>query len=218
MNFPVRIPSLRRVLFLLKTKFAERRSRSRLRAAGLCEDDIAIDCGANVGEMTALMRASGATVHAFEPNPHAFAALQKRFAGDAGVICHPCAVSDAPGTVRLFLHVNSGENPVFWSNGSSLLAEKGNVNREDFVEVEAVDLSAFIASLTQRVKVLKMDVEGVECRILRHLIETGMIERIDRLFVETHDKKIPAIAEETRALRELVRARGWEKKIDLTWV
>src|SRR3546814_4183293 len=38
--------------------------------------DIAIDCGANVGRFTRPIAEGGATVHAFEPNPDAFAELR----------------------------------------------------------------------------------------------------------------------------------------------
>src|SRR3546814_8424189 len=43
--------------------------------------DIAIDCGANVGRFTRPIAEGGATVHAFEPNPDAFAELSRNLAG-----------------------------------------------------------------------------------------------------------------------------------------
>src|SRR3546814_4893063 len=45
--------------------------------------DIAIDCGANVGRFTRPIAEGGATVHAFEPNPDAFAELSRNLAGFA---------------------------------------------------------------------------------------------------------------------------------------
>lgn len=39
--------------------------------------DFAIDCGANVGEVTRKMAKNGAMVYAFEPNPHAFAQMYR---------------------------------------------------------------------------------------------------------------------------------------------
>ena len=42
---------------------------------GLGRGDLAIDCGANVGHVTAALARTGAEVHAFEPNPQAFSAL-----------------------------------------------------------------------------------------------------------------------------------------------
>ncbi|MFM7443241.1 MAG: FkbM family methyltransferase, partial [Tabrizicola sp.] len=38
-------------------------------AAMLRPGDVAVDCGANRGDVTAVLAASGAVVHAFEPDP-----------------------------------------------------------------------------------------------------------------------------------------------------
>jgi FkbM family methyltransferase len=56
-----------------------------------------------------------------------------------------------------------------------LLEFKSNVNKDKFVDVEIIDLIEFIGSLNQKVKLLKMDVEGVECKILKKLIDTDLI-------------------------------------------
>ena len=186
-------------------------ARMKLRAG-----DIAIDCGANVGEITELLARRGATVYAFEPNSHAFAVLRARFSRVPSVHCFPMAVGVAYGRMKLYLHERSDEDEVFWSTGSSLLEFKSNVLREKYEEVEVVDLCAFIESLNRPVRVLKMDVEGVECAILRRLIDTGLVERIDRIFVETHDHKIPSLRAETDALRELI-VKDAITNISLSW-
>jgi FkbM family methyltransferase len=213
----MRIPTPKRLFYLLKTAWRERRARRRLEAAGLKPGDLAIDCGANVGEVTARMRASGATVYAFEPNPEAFAALKKRFAGDAGVHCLQKAVLDEPGTVKLYLHQRAPENPLMWSVGSSLVGTKSNVSQDSFVEVEAVDLSEFILSLAQPVKVLKIDVEGVECRLLKRLLATEAINRAEHVFVETHETRMPEMQADLDWVRAELKRRGITK-VDLDWV
>src|SRR3546814_14863771 len=105
--------------------------------------DIAIDCGANVGRFTRPIAEGGATVHAFEPNPDAFAELSRNLAGFASVHLHQQAVAARPGAVKLYLHEFAETDPVKWSTGSSLLAFKGNVREEDFVTVDAVDFATF---------------------------------------------------------------------------
>lgn len=192
-------------------------SARRLEALRLKPGDIAIDCGANVGHVTAILARSGATVYAFEPNPHAFEVLQKRFASTPAVMCLRKGVLDAAGSMKLYLHQNAGQDQVYWSQGGSLLDFKGNVNRETFVEVEIVDLADFILNLGRPVRVLKMDVEGVECRILKRLILLGLAERIEHIFVETHEQKIPQLRPEVEELRDLIAARGL-KNIDLNWL
>lgn len=178
---------------------------------------VAIDCGANVGDITAILARDGATVYAFEPNPHAFARLVKRFEKHPGVHCLNKGVAITAGTLKLFFHKQAGEDPVFWSTGSSFLDFKSNVDTSTFAEVETVDLAAFVMSIDRPVEVMKMDVEGVECPIVDHLIESGAIRRIRHLFVETHDHRIPELAAETEALRERVRRESLTDVIDLTW-
>ena len=66
-------------------------------AARLTKGDIAIDCGANVGKFTVMMARNGATVHAFEPNPAAFAELRRNTAEFANVQLHATAITTSPG-------------------------------------------------------------------------------------------------------------------------
>ncbi|MDB6155087.1 MAG: hypothetical protein JWL90_3540 [Chthoniobacteraceae bacterium] len=176
--------------------------------AGLKAGDVAIDCGANVGDMTALMAATGATVYAFEPNPAAFGVLSARFKNATNVHCLNQAVLDRKETVRLFEHVRANEDPVYWSNGSSILEFKGNVDKGRWAEVEAIDLAEFIRSLKQRVGVLKIDIEGAECAVLERLIGQNLHELVDLILVETHDHKIAELRSRTDALRALIASRG----------
>src|SRR5437879_2510751 len=87
--------------------------------ADLQPGDIAIDAGANVGDITAVMAATGATVYAFEPNPFAFKALRRRFASNPNVHCINKAVLDRAAKLPLYFHQNSRWNKIKWSNGSS---------------------------------------------------------------------------------------------------
>jgi FkbM family methyltransferase len=213
----MKFPTPQRLWYLLKTQWRERRSLRRLAAAGLKEGDVAIDCGANVGEITARMRASGAEVYAFEPNSQAFAALQRRFAADPKVHCLQKAVLDAPGTVRLYLHQRAQEDPLMYSVGSSLVGTKANVSADTFEEVEAVDLAEFILSLGKPVRVVKIDVEGVEGKLLRRLLGTEALSRIGQVFCETHEGRIPELREDLDWVRAEIRRRGI-RNIDLDWV
>lgn len=189
----------------------------RLAEFPLGPDDVAVDCGANVGEVTEHLAARGATVYAFEPNPHAFARLKQRFSARPNVRCLERAVLDRVETVQLFLHEQAEEDPVKWSTGSSVLGFKSNVNQARSVQVEAVDLAAFVLGLERDVRLLKLDVEGVECCILNRLIDSGAIARIGTILVETHEQKIPEIREEMAALRARI-ARERISNIRLDWV
>jgi len=184
----------------------EAQSRRAIRRLGLGKTDTVIDCGANVGDMTALMAEGGATVHAFEPNPHACVVLREKFQNNPRVQINEAAVHITDGSLRLYLHENSSEDEVYWSNGSSLLADKPNVSNERFVEARTIDLAAFIKALPDRVRLLKMDIEGAEVEVLRRLIETGSLDKVEFLFVETHEKKMPWLEPATNKLKSELAA------------
>lgn len=179
--------------------------------------DIAIDCGANLGAITRILAASGAEVHAFEPNPDAFAHLARAVAGQPNVHLHPQAVLDRPGRLTLHLHMNYARNPERFSSGSSLLAEKRNVDAQRGIEVEVIDLVDFIARLDRPVALLKIDVEGAEYDILHAILDRGLIGRIGKIFVETHAHAIPSLRETDARLRARIAQQGLAGKIDLTW-
>ena len=184
--------------------------------ARLGPGDIAIDCGANVGRFTLPLAQSGATVYAFEPNPDAFARLSRDLAGFDNVRLHQKAVAEAAGTVKLYLHEFAQDDPVKWSTGSSLLSFKSNIREDTYVNVEAVDLAAFLEELDRPVALLKMDIEGAEVAVLERLLERGLESRIGQAFVEVHDRKVPELAERTARLRALLRERRLTN-FDLNW-
>lgn len=178
--------------------------------------DIAIDCGANVGNVTTKMAERGAIVYAFEPNPHAYAKLEERFRGNKNIHCINKAVWDHTENVKLFLHQNSSSDPLKWSSGSSIKQEKENISADTYVEVEAIDLSKFIADLKKPVSILKIDIEGAECDILIQLLNNGIAKTIQAILVETHEIKIPSLREPMRRIRERIQQEGLTN-INLNW-
>ena len=178
---------------------------------------VAIDCGANVGNVTAAFAARKAEVYAFEPNPAAYRVLTARFARDAHVHCSPLAVAARDGMATLYLHRNSASDPVKWSTGSSLYPEKGNVDRDAGVEVQTIDLSRFIASLGRPVHLLKLDVEGAEIEVLERLLDTGQLRDIRHVLVELHDRKIQSLEGPGAVLRGRLAQEGLDHVL-LDWI
>jgi len=165
---------------------------SNLEQISINKGDVVIDCGANVGDVTNYFAEKGAIVYAFEPNPYAFRVLEYRFKGNTNVVCIKKAVSDNAGTGKLFFHESANLDQVKYSTGSSMVGDKNNVNEDSFEEVEVINLSEFISNLDKPVKVLKIDIEGEEHKILNQMIDNGTILSIPFVFVETHEKKVPS--------------------------
>ncbi len=180
-------------------------------------EDIVIDCGANVGTITTQLAATGAKVYSFEPNPYAFAELKRNTELLNNVTLFNKGVWDRSTKIKLFLHKNAEDNPVYWSQGSSILVEKPNVNQENFVDIEVVDLIKFIQDLNHKVKFLKIDVEGAEYEILDKLIETGAYKLVDLIVAETHAHKIQNLIDKDKSIRAKI-ARNKIKNISLEWI
>ncbi|KKL11129.1 hypothetical protein LCGC14_2548900 [marine sediment metagenome] len=78
--------------------------------------------------------------------------------------------------------------------GSSLLKTKGtgNLNKKVFIRVETIDFSKYIVSNFEKEDdiILKIDIEGKEYDVLEHMIETGSIFYINKIYCEWHYHKI----------------------------
>ncbi|GIS67403.1 MAG: hypothetical protein CM1200mP6_04710 [Anaerolineaceae bacterium] len=123
---------------------------------------------------------------------------------------------DHKTTTKLYFHNNSDTNELLWSTGSSLLHEKANVRQDKFIEVEAIDLSEFIVNLQANIKLLKLDVEGVEHSILTKLINRGLHKRIEHIFVETHEEQADHLQSATHEIKALIKSNNITN-INLDW-
>ncbi len=185
--------------------------------SGLHPGDIAIDCGANVGDITLKLAETGAVVFSFEPNPYAFQRLQNRVKNFGNVTCIAKGVWDRNTTTRLFFHKDARENEEFWSFASSIFSQKGNVDPGHSAEVELIDLAEFIEKLGKPVALLKIDIEGAECEVLEKFLDKELYKRVKLTLVETHDRKIPGLKEKTDGIRNRIRERGITN-IRLSWL
>jgi len=183
----------------------------------LDKKSIAIDCGANVGEISYKLAKTGAKVFAFEPNPFAFKRLTERVKDFSNVICINKGVWDKNISTQLYFHEQAEGDEEFWSFGSSIIKKKGNVNEGRSVNIELIDLAEFIEDLNCNVDLLKIDIEGAECEVLEKFFEKDLHKRVSITLVETHDKKIPGQKERTDRLRQIIKSRNISN-VDLSWL
>ena len=145
-----------------------------------------IDCGANVGEISAVMLAAGGIVYAFEPDPIAAAALRKSLGS------HPnlTLIEKAVGANARRDILRSPSHPgLEHTIASSFFTHRDNDGRRS-TEIEVVDLFEFVRSLGCHVAAIKMDVEGAEFEILERFLDEPL--PVDRLFVEMHERMQPS--------------------------
>lgn len=178
---------------------------------GLPDGGLMVDCGANVGDVSRLFLDKGYTVHAFEPDPDARAALERRLGDRPGLTIHAAAVSDTAG--EMVLHRMSGGLD---GTISSSLYRRDVHAGGDTATVPVVDLFAFIASLGRPVDVLKLDIEGAEVPVLEAMLAARHDRRIGHVLVETHEKFSPDFAARIEAIRRRLDALG-VANVNLDW-
>jgi FkbM family methyltransferase len=185
-------------------------------------NDVFIDCGANVGDITSAFARTGGIVYAFEPHPTCFSILRRRFSmmpnvhlfnqGTMDRVCKLVLRTPNPPDVYDILDQTIGASFVRTDNFGMRACNR-------FTESEAgcIDLDAFIRQLGRRVRVLKLDIEGAEIAVLNRLLDTGTISLVDLVVVETHERWSPHFLAGTNALRERINAQGSAAKIRLDW-
>jgi FkbM family methyltransferase len=181
--------------------------------------DIVIDCGANVGDVTAKFFRAGATVYAFEPNPKCFRVLRRRFLGFDSVKCRNQGVMDRATTLRLETPEPHKQFDALDTTVAATFVPGINTSADyqvSAVDVECIDLSRFVQSIG-RVRFIKVDIEGSEIPVINSLLDTGAIANVDIVAVETHERFSPELAAGTEALRARIMREGLQDKIRLDW-
>jgi FkbM family methyltransferase len=121
------------------------------------EDDVVIDVGAGIGEFTLWCAAQGARVIAFEPDPLAFACLEKNTASLANVQIFPYALWKERTRLRLHGSADTEE--------SSLIEDGRADSRNADVEAWPLDQLQFMTKIPV-IDLMKIDGEGVEPEII----------------------------------------------------
>lgn len=209
-----------------------RRARRNLRKAwaegylqGICSllrpGDLAVDLGANKGEITARLATSGADVVAFEPDPVTFAQLQTRFADAPNVTLVNAAVGLGSGSVRLMRAGNFADNPEGASVKSTILDGGRGIDAANAVEVPLIDFPTWLRDQLARrgqIAFVKMDIEGAELEILEEMLRQDLFTDIRGLVAETHERKFKDLRDRYKALRAAITRHDPSGRITLDWI
>ena len=162
-----------------------------------------IDLGANIGEYTRKMASGTKQVIAFEPDPWAYAKLQTNVADLDNVKIENAAAGTSESTVLLYRHARFDENPALNSQSSSVISGNSNLSEEGAIEIQQVDFIRYLENLNEDIGLLKMDIEGAEVDLLEALFDRpDILNRIDHIFAETHERLILGYKLRVNALRE----------------
>jgi len=162
--------------------------------------DTAVDIGANIGIMTSLMAIrAGAKghVYAFEPHPETRERLQKNVVGwgecampMARVCVSPCAMSDIDGSAVLVEPCGFNAN-----SGVARIRSDSDIDVSNrFFEVQSRRFDDWAKDL-EKIRLVKIDVEGHEDKVLTGMQESFDKDKIDYLIFEEM-RKFPTPATE----------------------
>lgn len=185
-----------------------------------------IDCGGHHGERLKYfidMHKIDSTwkIYSFEPNKESFDILKN-------VEYNNCDINPINSGIWIFDGElkfnpertnpkyggnNDGEGSTFMDLGNWKIKSENNPGAGEFINsynISVTDLSKFINDLEDREYLLvKMDIEGSEYQVLRHLIKEGTISKIDDLYVEFHDwAMVTENSSTTNSLIDEIRSLG----------
>lgn len=184
---------------------------------GLESDSLVIDLGANRGDISAILAAAGCRVYSFEPNGEAFCRLDRRAAHYPKIKAFNIAATTTTSIVKLHLHEDTAPRGADLTQASSLHAEKVNVSEDKYELVLGIDFTEFLVSLKEPLALLKIDIEGHEVDLINDLLDRDAIHAVDKIFVETHENKIPALKGPTESMKRRVEDLGMSHKFYWDW-
>jgi FkbM family methyltransferase len=183
--------------------------------------DLALDLGANMGDIAARLVATGADVIAYEPDPLTFDKLKHRFAGVGNITLVNAAVGVGAGTAELMRADNFAANPSGASVKSTILGGGRGMDSGNIVQVPLLDFPTLIkdfALARGEVAFVKMDIEGAELDILETMHRDKLFASVRCLVAETHERKFKDLRERYRVLRADIAANYHPGRVNLDWI
>lgn len=189
--------------YRLYKKYADRFGL-RLIQSAVGEGSVILDVGANIGVFSVLFSdlvGPRGSVHAFEPEALNFQRLRQRTRKRENISAYPLAVSDRSGPLKLYKSSSLNVDHRTYDDGSG----------REAAEVEAIALDDLFGR--RRVDLIKMDIQGFECRALAGMRETLQNNPDAVLYIECWPyglKKAGASGEE---LLNLISSLGFQPRM-----
>jgi len=133
-------------------------------------------------------------VHAFEPVPELFKAIEKRVANHTNISCYKQALSNRDGTAQLYLSEKPGK-PGKVSQGNSLLPPKERLKHSTLtfdrtITVPTISLDSWAQKYQiPHIDLLWLDMQGHELAVLQasqHIIKTVKVIFTEVSFIESY--------------------------------
>lgn len=155
-------------------------------------DSVVFDVGGYRGDFASeISRRYDSWVYVFEPIPAFHRSCEDRLRHRPKVLCLPYGLSDKSGSI-----------PMAFADDASGLYNPKNAKAPEVMIMLRSFGDAMDALRLRQVALMKINIEGGEYPLLEHLLDTGLIHKIDRLQIQFHD-----FAERAVERRESIRSR-----------
>jgi len=159
-----------------------------VKLCNLKKDDVFVDCGSNLGQEIDSFLDEGVIFDSYEPHPYFYKKLDLKYKNHERISLTNKAVWINSLNLEFYFKKpikEWGDNHV--SGGASLLRKTNH--RGENVSVDCIDI-VDVVKKHEKIKILKLDIEGAEYKVLRRLIETGLIDKPEFIFFEDHEAKV----------------------------
>ena len=113
------------------------------------------------------------------------------------------------------MHEDFNLDKVLYSQSSSLIKQKNNLS-DSFILIKVINFAEWLKQF-KKIKFIKIDIEGYEVELLNHLINTKVLNRVDYIFVETHENKIVELRNEINQLKKKIKNSNLQTKFFWNW-
>ena len=177
-----------------------------------------IDIGANRGQSAAIFWLRGIEVYCYEPHPKAFARLESYFADVKKIHTINAAIVsefvENNGFIDLYLHEDQESTCKDLSQASSLMQDKMNVQRNNYIRVKTLVYSSILET-AKRFSLLKCDIEGYEYILYKDMLKYS--DFVEYFFLETHANKNPHWKDKQHQLEDEFATNIPSYRFNLDW-
>ena len=161
-----------------------------------CGDAVAIDVGANIGNHALRFAEKFSIVYAFEPNPHTFQLLNFNAQFASNVVLKNIGISDKAEVLTLREELSN-------AGASSAVIDRSGTDKFQ-ISVQPLD---DVLPRLDKVRLIKIDVEGMELQVLRGATDT-IVRNQPLIVFEQHDSEFQE-GKESPSIR-FIRELGYE--------
>jgi FkbM family methyltransferase len=149
----------------------------------LAADAVVLDIGGYLGDWTAALGNQGRTF-IFEPVREFYEAIERRFEADSNITVLNVALSDTTGYDTM------------------IVAKDGSHIADSDWEIETLDIVEFFKRYAiDKIDLASINIEGHEYTLVPRILESGLVNKIEHLQIQFHDKILGAF-EGRNAIRE----------------